>query len=236
MGDKKQFGVRLPQDSAEAVEEYTETNDVSQADAMRRAIDAYFVEDTPSDTGRDTGGDSALERGLATLAAVLLGGGIVLAADGSSGVLVLLLGLSLAVAHGTIVRTVRTTSAAVRELENPRKPGALRYIWSAMKGDTHAPRNPSGIVERAAWLDLYGIVLIFATGVAMIPLAAGVFLSGAGVVVGAVGANLVLWYLGGLSVSLSVATLMIAVATVAQIAVGSGAGSAVEGRPAGGKA
>jgi predicted transcriptional regulator len=43
MADKKQFSVRLPPDTAKRVEDYAENNEIARADALRRAIEDYFI-------------------------------------------------------------------------------------------------------------------------------------------------------------------------------------------------
>lgn len=45
--EKQQFSVRLPPDAAEEVEEYAEKHGISKADALRRAVDDYFVRAAP---------------------------------------------------------------------------------------------------------------------------------------------------------------------------------------------
>lgn len=45
MAKKQQFSVRLPPDTAAAVEAYAEENDLSNADALRRACEDFYLDE-----------------------------------------------------------------------------------------------------------------------------------------------------------------------------------------------
>jgi hypothetical protein len=234
MGGKKQFGVRLPEDSAEAVEEYVENRDVSQADALRRAIDEYFVEGEPGVSRHGSGGvRAALEQSVPVLAAVLLGAGIVLMVSGvgSGGGILATIGGTLLLIQHKLAAAADTALGALRELDNPRGVGALRYLYAAYVGDHPAPRNPSGVVERAAWLDLPGLVGYAIGSAGMVLLAVPVQLFGAEPVISSATPGVLFGYIFVMSAVLWVASILIIVASLAQITLGTSVGDAVVGAP-----
>jgi hypothetical protein len=53
MAKKQQFSVRLPSDTAEALEEYAEENELSNADALRRACEDFYLGDDEDSAGSD---------------------------------------------------------------------------------------------------------------------------------------------------------------------------------------
>jgi hypothetical protein len=219
MADKKQFGVRLPSDSAEAVEEYVEERDITQADALRRAIDEFFVEDDSGGGSQSTAIPSSVEWFLAILAAVLVGGGILLTADGTTGgFATFTLGSTLFVSHRKLASVGSAVKAGIQDLENV-QPGAVRYLYACILADHPVSWEPRTRVERVARWDLYGIVGMLLAGVLAGLIALPVEIFGAETVIDAVGFNVTLAFLT-LFVGLLWASMigMIA-ASIAQITV-----------------
>jgi len=237
MGDRKAFAVRLPPDSAEAVEGYVEEHDVSKTDALRRAIDEYFVESGGEGGAPGVARQSAGGRVLPTVTTALLAAGLIGLVLGElvAGI-PLALGIALTVGEwvGIDARVsdfFRTARAAIEDMADPRPWAVARYVWASLKGDHPAPRDPSTTVERLAWVDLYGVLLFGVVGVLVAPFAAVVLLLGPSVAIGALTVTGVLAWVLLYSVLSLLATAALVVGTLAQISLGTRPGAAVEGVP-----
>lgn len=192
MGDKKQFSVRLPTDTAEEVEEYAEEYDMSRADALRRAVVEFFVEDDSGGGSQPTTRPSSVEWFLAILAAVLLGGGILLTVDGTTGgFATFTLGSTLFVSHRKLASVGAAVKAGIQDLENV-QPGAVRYLYACILADHPVSWEPRTRVERVARWDLYGIAGMLLAGVLAGAIALPVEIFGAETVIDAVGFNVTL--------------------------------------------
>jgi hypothetical protein len=202
MGDKKTFSVRLPLDTAEEIEQYAEERDISRADALRRAIDAYFVQGDPDTVGGDGGGQEstgAFARLMPMLSAVLLGSGLVLLVTElrgagvvfSSGVLAL-----AAVAVGfddQIDKTSATVSQSISEMQSYHPGAVYRYPLAALRGG-HPIQEPATIVERVGRWDLYTPILFLGGSVLGLPLVIAIQYLGLEGVVGVFGSGATLLY------------------------------------------
>lgn len=203
MADKKQFSVRLPIDTAEKVEQYAEEKGIARADALRRAIDAYFVHGGDlavevEDEG-DRGRGGVFSRVMPSLAAVLLAFALVLPAARLPGARFSLVSGVLATAAVSVGfddqldDTIATLSEAIQDMETYHLGAVRRYPLAALRAN-HPIQNPTTLVERIGRWDLYTPIL-FAVGVVLgVPLAIGFEAIGLERLVGLLGTGLTLLY------------------------------------------
>jgi hypothetical protein len=161
---------------------------------------------------------------------MLLGGGILLAVDGTGGGLATLTGgLALLVSHGKLVSTGRAVKNGIRDLETVRL-GAVKYLYACILADHLVSWEPRTRVERVARWDLYGLAGILLAAVLAGVIALPVELFGAGAVIDTLGINLTAGVLGVFLILMWVSMVAIAAATLAQLAIATSGdeGQAVE--------
>ena len=241
MAENKSVGTRLSEDVVEEIDEFADERGLSRSEALRRAAEAYFIDggeqkDDSNDTEtiREQLRVTFFERLLPIVVAAIVAATIVLLAIGGleagvgsllgSASVVGVLGIGVG-ADRRLDQSATTAREAVAELQNPTLSTASKWVWARLRGDHPAPLEPRTLVERLAVVDLYGLLLLWATVLAMIPAGIGVLLWGSEAVVVGVGASAILVYFYVVTLGFAVAFLCFLVGYSAQLAIGTAASS-----------
>ena len=241
MAENKSVGTRLSEDVVEEIDEFADERGLSRSEALRRAAEAYFIDggeqkddSNATETIREQLRVTFFERLLPIVVAALVAATIVLltigALEGGVGPLlgsasvVGVLGIGVG-ADRRLDQSATTAREAVAELQNPTLSTASKWVWARLRGDHPAPIKPTGLVERLAVLDLYGVLLLWGTVLAMIPAGIGVWVWGADMVVGVVGAPAILVHFYLVTLGFAVASVLILVGVLAQLGIGTADGS-----------
>lgn len=240
MAGNKSVGTRLSEDVVEEIDDFADERGLSRSEALRRAAEAHFIDggkaeddSTDDETTREQLRVTFFERLLPIVVASLVAATVVLLAIGAlEGGVGPLLGSASAVgvlgigagADRRLDASATTAREAVAELENPTASSVRKWVWARLRGDHPAPLEPRTLVERLAVVDLYGVLLLWATILGMIPAGIGVWAWGPEAVVEAVGSPAILVYFYLVTFGFAVASVCMLVGAVAQVAIGTAGG------------
>jgi len=242
--DHRVRSAKLPAHLDEKFQQFRDEHDLSNSDALRELARRSLQEWEEQEDGKEqppAGGGGVFGRIFPSLAGVAIVATLVLVTTGAH-----LAWPVPATAAGAVLtmagRADKKLDAAIASMIGGARErtqehggglsGAARAAWAALKADHPGPREPTGVVERIAWADLYGHVFLLAATALSVPLYAALQLSSPKAVYEMLGFTGALAYLGTIVLLFYTWSALVIIASIAQVSLATAGEPGKEATPA----